>query len=687
MKEPVLLGSQLYINKDDTPNYVRQMVRSMKENGLDIIRLFMVWEQLEPTEGEWQFDNYDACFDEALSLGLSVVPTLMSVSPPGWMRLTQGPQSVADLDDPAYQKRMKIYIERIVTKYKDYKNLDSWILWNEASRSISMGQHAMRAYADYVRKKYKKIETYNLMTYQQYRSFDELAEETQSSGVVNDLPFKSYAEQLEWMRFSVHNLNQNLIFIRDEIRKYDSIHPVQVNPHNLQGDMQSMGQSIWEESKIVDFLGCSAHPVWHSLRFPLSRWTQSVGFFADLMKSATQHPERKFWVTELQGGASIFSAGQTYTPSKETLQSWMWESIGSGAKAVVFWCFNSRNSGYEAGEWSLLNQLEQPSPRLAAVKEVAETLRKNEKLFSLAHPECGKVVILYSEPSWALGQLEGDGHDLLNPRNKNMYADAMAGSYLMFSDLSITAEFINDRRLEQEGIPAGAQILILPNSIVLTESMLVEVEKFARHGGTVIADGLTAMKGENGNMNRTVWRQSGELFGSIVQDIEIDREKLRITLEQNDTLEGWYYRLPLQADESATVLGTFFDGRPAITERRIGEGKMIRIGTSFFQHYFAKPQSNLLSFLRNLVGRHLFEEVKLINSSSQLRLRVLGHPQGKILILINEGDMAEAQFSFNVPGQLIPLNRVESSRTLQCGDLISKEIPEHSVSIWFYRTD
>lgn len=71
----VRLGSQLYINKTDTPEQVSAWVRQMHEAGLRVIRLFMVWDQLEPREGEWDFSNYDACFETAVQCGMTVVPT------------------------------------------------------------------------------------------------------------------------------------------------------------------------------------------------------------------------------------------------------------------------------------------------------------------------------------------------------------------------------------------------------------------------------------------------------------------------------------------------------------------------------------------------------------------------------------------------------------------------------------
>ncbi|RED64879.1 beta-galactosidase [Cohnella lupini] len=713
MPERVRIGSQLFINKDDTPEYVKRMVVSMKENGLEIIRLFMIWEQLEPSDGKWSFDNYDACFEQAALSGLTVVPTLMSVSPPGWMRLTEGPQSLADLDDPVFHERTKAYIEKIVARYGNHSQLDSWILWNEPSREIYKTPHAIKAYSRYLQEVYGTIEEVNKGSYTQYSSFEELEKGMGRTLQSYVQPFVSFNEQLEWIRFTVRNMEEQLIFIRDEIRKLDPVHPVHVNPHNIQLDMQRVGQSVWMEADLVDFMGCSAHPMWHSLRYPEQRWTQSVGYFSDLMKSATRDPERKFWVSELQGGTTLYSSEKAYTPSGTTIKHWIWEGIGSGAKAVVFWCFNSRNAGYEAGEWSLLNQLEKPSPRLLAAKHAAEIIGAHEALFSDSTPERGKVLILFSERSMSLGQVEGEGLDPSNPRNGNMYADAVAGAHLLLSDLSVTAELISDKRLAEEGIREEIRALIVPNAIVLGAGEIAAIESFVSRGGIVIADGLSGMKDENGKLAGESLRRLAALFGAEVEDIETADDGLELYGTGGElALPGWFYRLPLEiVGADVDVSARFADGRPAVTSRKYGEGSAIRIGTNAFQRYFAMPDAVTLNYVESIVRDAVWENIQLVGDSAAdvdadtgagvsvkmtvkreavggLRLKTLNHPEGKILVFINESSRRTAKVSFTLAGLLNELSSDTESAVLEisAGSVVELNVEENGVSVYGFKS-
>ena len=131
------IGSQLYINKEDTAEQVRGWIDKMSENGLRLVRLFMIWDQLEPEQEVWNFEVYDACFDRAAEHGMGVIPTLMCVSPPGWMKISGGTQDIANLDDPTFRKKAMSYVEKLTMHYCEHPALHSWILWNEPSRTIS----------------------------------------------------------------------------------------------------------------------------------------------------------------------------------------------------------------------------------------------------------------------------------------------------------------------------------------------------------------------------------------------------------------------------------------------------------------------------------------------------------------------------------------------------------------------
>ena len=111
--------------------------------------------------------------------------------------------------------------------------------------------------------------------------------------------------------------------------------------------------------------------------------------------------ERPWWVTELQGGPTIYTGGRPMNPTKSEVTRWLWDSFGAGSRAVVFWLWNPRVLGNEGGEWGLVSLEGEPSPRLESVKEIADTLKRLPEL-AQAKPMAPHVGILYNPETFLL---------------------------------------------------------------------------------------------------------------------------------------------------------------------------------------------------------------------------------------------------------------------------------------------
>ncbi len=509
----VSLGSQYYVNTGDSPAQIRAGIGTMARAGLKLVRIFLQWTHVEPRQGKWDWSQYDALFDAAAEGGLGVIITLTALHPPGWMKISTGPQDLGPLDDPLYMKRARDYVRRVAERYRDHLALHSWILTNEPSLILPRDEAVLRRFQRYVEQKYAgDIEALNRRSFQQLVSFAEVAFPP------NEGEFNDYTARLDWLDFQVERLMEILAEIKELIRASGDNHPVHVNPHNLVGDIYRQGQSIWAEGRLVDFMGCSAHPSWHSTRFLPDRLHQSVALFSDLMRGATRDPDRHFWVTELQGGTNIYSGANYLGPSGEDLRSWIWESIGAGAKAVVFWCFNFRTSGFEGGEWGLVDQQNRPSRRLEEVSKVAAFLKTHQAVFAASRPVRARVALLYSEATWKLARVEGQGTDPLNPRNSTMGADALVGAWMACADAGVSVEFLDEIDL-QNGLAQAYPVLILPGCTALEDASLPALRAYVEAGGALLADGLVGYKDPGGWLRDPALGPLNDLFQCAVGDI------------------------------------------------------------------------------------------------------------------------------------------------------------------------
>ena len=625
------IGSQLFINRRDDMETVRQLVRQFAESGLKVIRLFLFWDYVERFENEWDFSQFDACFEQAEESGVQIVPTLMPVSPPGYMCISTGVQDVGDLDDPVFWNKAMEYVRLTVQRYRNSPALHSWILWNEPTRHIRKTEHSVRALRKYLRTYYgNDIEAVNKLYYNRFSDFDEIEKNYQTQ--VENLSFRGYAESTDWMRFCCHNLCEKLSDIRDEIRKWDW-HPVHVNPHDVGRNIIAGGQSVWQEAKVVDFIGCSSHPSWHSVRFEPKRLHQSVSMFADLMASATLHPDGLFWVTELQGGNNVFSGIRPMSPTADDIARWIWIGLGCGSEKVVFWCFNTRNEGFEAAEWGLLGLDGLPSPRLKATSDICRILEREQDLFRRIRPAAPQVYILHAETSWILSDVEGDGLDPVNPRNRMFTSDAVAGAYQLCQDLGLQVQFINEELLMQRKIPQNA-VLLAPSVFACRDGVCEALEEFVLRGGTLIADQMFALKDEYGRMRYDRTAILERMFGVHQRDLGVLNAEE--TWEMNGLVfPAWFMRMEGQSTGSA-VLGRFSDGAPAVFQNCCGSGTAIRIQTTFFQRYGLRAEESARQCLQMLLPEQMAVPVcQLENPSETLASKLLSDGTDHVMMLFN----------------------------------------------------
>ncbi|MCE0497555.1 MAG: beta-galactosidase [Methylacidiphilales bacterium] len=632
-------GSQLFINPEDTADLLRQRVVILHRAGFTLIRLFLAWNQIEPKCGLFQWSPYDDIFDEAQKHGMKIIGTLMSGSPPGWMRLTHGHSDVADLDDPEFFALSLSHVRKVVEHYRDSPALDSWILWNEPGRSLSPEhQHTQHAFQRYLEELYKgDIAAYNAKHYRTVRSFAEI--ETRASDL-GQTGFISHHSKVEWLSFTIANLQEKLAAIAVEVKKLDSNHPIHVNPHRVSQCLADGGQSIWQEASLVDFMGCSAHPSWHSVRFPRERFSTSLGMFGDLTRSATKAENEYFWITELQGGVTLRSSFFPLTTTPAEARLWLWECIATGTKAVVYWCANARSDGYEAGEWDLLDVNGNPSPQLEMISETIHSLRAHCEILKEARPPVPDVGILVSEEGQILDLVEGEGNAPKNPRNVQCSSDAVSGAYLMAADLSLEVKFYDLKRFVETPVEKLPQVLLAPSLTVVTPKAIDQMRAAVQSGKMLMADGFFSWKDSYGRLARSTWHQADSLFGVEWLGYEAVAED-NFTTKNGAKLPGFFVRARLKPTIASEV-ARWRDGTPAVSINQIGKGTACRMGTQLFQHYFLFAEPNVRNWIWDMMVPHVTSELRLVNQVQGLRLRRLQYKDQEVAILINSTDRQQS---------------------------------------------
>lgn len=94
------------------------------------VRLPMYWTEIEPSDGNYNFTDYDWLMDQSLRRGVVIIPVL-GRRQPRWPEC-HVPDWAKTLDEQKQQEKILSLIEKTMTRYKYYDNIEAWQVENEA---------------------------------------------------------------------------------------------------------------------------------------------------------------------------------------------------------------------------------------------------------------------------------------------------------------------------------------------------------------------------------------------------------------------------------------------------------------------------------------------------------------------------------------------------------------------------
>lgn len=628
--EKFRLGADYFLNGSATRETVQRDFRLMGENGFTLARIFVVWDDIERTQDVWKFEGYDWIFDSAQHAGVQILATLFPQSPPGWMDMTTFSQQWANLDDPHLRERSTVYLEKVVTRYRGHPALGAWLLMNEPEPHPDPGPATMAVFAKWLEAKYGTVEALNKRWFRPLHAFSnvKIPVDKDNPSDRNHLYFVDYNFLIDWSEFNYDRIVQILEWIGGIVRKLDTVHPTHINP---------IGGNFWEEAKTVDFLGASIHPAWSFDGIERDDFGLAFAYRLDVLASAAG--AKPWFVTELQGGPTIFTGLFSMNPTAGELTRWLWDTFGAGGRGACFWLWNPRDQGREAGEWQLVSEQGVLSDRIVPIKKTFEAANRVPFLAD-AVPSSPKVALLYNYEAMRLCEIDGQ-----TQHRSNEPGESLMGCYQALRRRHVPAVFVDVEQLKS-GEASRYDILYLPYSYAMDEQAVSALREFVQRGGTVWADGLVAWKNEYGDIRPSLPGGLSDLFGwkSYVADIDPVEKPYSVTM--NRELGGELWNIPLELHGASAIL-TRTDGSPFATEHRFGKGRVIYYGAAVSLAYSRRGNS--------IVGDWIAEPamkpteampVHVVKASERVGFRALDHSSGSFAILTNWGGDDSIQVCF-----------------------------------------
>jgi beta-galactosidase len=633
------IGTEFFLNRTETKQSIDKHFRLMRDYGISIVRVFIIWDDIERKPGDWNFEKYDWIYDAAAVNGIKIAATLCAEDPPGWRKLTPFYHSRTNLNDPEIRKYAAVYIDKVVSRYRNHPAEGVWLLMNEPGLDYNLEPSTMQAFGKWLEQRWGTVGALNRKWFQPLRSFSDVrvTPEQWQPG------WTDYYSFVDWKEFNVENLCQHLRWIQERIRALDSVHPTHLNQPGLNHNMIAGGQDPWQEGKIVDFVGASIHPAWMFADYPRDAGGLLWAYSVDLLASAAGG--RPWWVTELQSGPTVFTGRRPMSPTPGEMTRWLWDSYGAGAKAVVYWCWHPRTMGNEGGEWGLVSIDGQPSDRATATREVADALKRLPLLMQ-AKPQPPRAATLYNRETLVLKLLDGRTQAASKRGDEPM--QSLLGCYRALYEAHVPVTFV-----DVPGLKCGAakdiRVLYLPYSYALDDAAIAAIRDFVKNGGTVWADGLTAWKNEYGEVRTRIPGGLEDVFGVSAADIDPVTEPYSITASNEQGGQSW--RLPLEL-KGAQVILRDRQGKPFATRNRSGRGTAIFYTSAVSLAAHHRHNAVVENWISSpAVAADASAPVQLTDGSPGISFRALEYAGGDLVILSNWGGASRVTISFRGPGR------------------------------------
>ncbi|MFZ4582921.1 MAG: beta-galactosidase trimerization domain-containing protein, partial [Paludibacter sp.] len=579
----------------------------LKNNNMDICRIRMFESYMHDGNGKWDFSTFDIAFRAAERHNITIIATLFPMVKFTNIGGFKFPDSDAQLVSIAE------YIKQVVTHFKQYKSLYGWVLMNEIGSGKAPFAETFTAHKFVEWKKADTVKVFN------------------TAGK----PIMQFQEE----RFLVDYNTWYLTWLKSEVRTYDATSHLHVNTHAIFDTYAEYDFTKWRG--ILDSFGGSAHASWHFGNFTRNNYHYAMAANSEIIRSGAGH---KPWImTELQGGNNLWSGGIPMCPTKQEIEQWLWTNIGTGAKGMIFWSLNVRSAGIEAGEWALLDLLNQPTDRLEAASKVATVLKKNTALFASAKVHESGVNILYTRESlWSERRAETIGASYAGRLPGGAIRSAI-GFYETFAQLGIQS---NIKCIDEFDFTASnnkGKVIVLAHQIALPSNYSKALEHFVATGGTLLVEGLTAFFDENMHNQTTANFPYAKLFGGLLKDVPFVNASFGISLlNQKTSLPAHLWEGRIQPT-TAQALAKNAQGDIVATTNTFGNGKVIWIpslvGVAARETNNYRPLAQFIK--RELVTQLPASTIRFKEFAEGLLMNTLRTDSGHVVILINKNKKAQ----------------------------------------------
>ena len=586
-KDLTLTGAYYYPEHWEESQWERDL-KQMHELGFEFTHFAeFAWAQLEPQEGVYDFSWLDRAVALAAKYDLKVVMCTSTATPPVWLSRKypeillksedgtvqdHGARQHASFASPVYRKLAYRMIEELARHYGNDSRIIGWQLDNEPAVQFDYNQAAEEAFREFLKEKYHyNIQELNVawgtaFWSEVYSRFEEIT-----------LPktaqmFMNHHQILDYRRFAAKQTND---FLNEQcrlIKKYAKNQWVTTNyiPDYDKGHIGG--------SKDLDFVSYTRYMVYgdnegigrrgYRVGNPL-RIAMANDFFRPVNGT--------YGVMELQPGQVNWGSINPQ-PLPGAVRLWLWSVFAGGSDFICTYRYRQPLYGTEQYHYGIVGTdgvTVTPGGReyeqfMKEIRSLRKDYRPKED-----KPETylkRKTAILWNpENYWSIDRQKQNA-----TWNTFAHVDKY---YRTLKSYAAPVDFISEEK-DFSQYP----VMIVPAYQLADKKLVARWKKYVEEGGNLVLTCRTAQKDRFGRLPEAP-------FGSMIDELTGNHIEFYDLLLPQDPgqvkMDGKVYTWNtwgeiLQPDASnevwATYTNEFYEGKPAVTFRKLGKGSVTYIG-------------------------------------------------------------------------------------------------------------
>ena len=578
------------------PGTLEEDVRLMKLAHCNLMSVgIFSWAALEPREGEYDFDWLERVLDTLYANGIHVFLATPSGARPAWMSqkypevLRVSDQGIRNLHgerhnhcftSPVYRAFVHKINAALAERFGKHPAVVGWHVSNEYSGECHC-ELCQEAFRRWLMKKYGTLNALNQAYWtgfwaKTYTDWSQLhSPSARGEGSIHGL-------YLDWMRFVT---DQTIDFMRHEVEAVRAFSDLPVTT-NLMGSFY--GLDSFRFARVLDFASYDSYPSWgETSDYSIAL---GAGFQYDITRSILNKP----WIL-MESTPSMVNWKEICQPKRPGMHlASSLLTVAHGSDSVMYFQWRKSRGAAEKFHGAVVGHERSEHTRVFRdVTEVGECL---ERILPVLHArtEARAALMFDWNNRWAIANANG-------PRKDKQHDEIVQEHYAALAGAHVNIDIVDEEKPLQ-----GYSLVSAPMLYMVKPGLAERLRAFVEKGGTLVLTYFSGYVDENDlcfldGMPGPLRPLAGVWAEEI--DALYPGQSNKIVMRPGNALglEGEFacgFLCELAHEEGAQALADygedFYAGMPAVTENRLGKGRVIYLAARAEQKFLDLLYERLL---------------------------------------------------------------------------------------------